>query len=270
MWALTGNPILCYNLLFLSTFVLSGLGTYLFVRELTGNPRAAFVAGLLVRVRAVPVSAELAPAGAVVAVDAVRALRLPAVLRLHRHGRFGRGAAGGRCWAQRRRWSRRTCRAATTCVLLAVRRGLRPVGDRRRRLWRHRRTLAATRSQRRRRLRADAYRSCCRTSRCRSSCRSRAAEASCRCTAADVYSYSTAVREQLVWGDMPRRLSQSRGQISSRVSWPSSSPSSASPPGDATHAAIGAAAGEQDGLGAACVSATLHLLAAAATSSIGE
>ena len=47
IWAVTGNPILCYNLLFLSTFVLSGLGAYLFVRELTGNPRAAFVAGLL-------------------------------------------------------------------------------------------------------------------------------------------------------------------------------------------------------------------------------
>ena len=47
VWALTGNPILSYNLLYLSTFVLSGLGAYLFVRELTGNPRAAFVAGVL-------------------------------------------------------------------------------------------------------------------------------------------------------------------------------------------------------------------------------
>jgi hypothetical protein len=47
MWVLTGNPILCYNLLYLSTFVLSGLGAYLFVRELSGNPRAAFVAGVL-------------------------------------------------------------------------------------------------------------------------------------------------------------------------------------------------------------------------------
>ena len=47
VWALTGNPILCYDLLYLSTFVLSGLGAYLFVRELTGNPRAAFVAGVL-------------------------------------------------------------------------------------------------------------------------------------------------------------------------------------------------------------------------------
>jgi hypothetical protein len=47
VYAITKNPILCYNLLFLSTFVLSGLGTYLLVREVTGDPRAAFVAGLL-------------------------------------------------------------------------------------------------------------------------------------------------------------------------------------------------------------------------------
>lgn len=47
VYAATRNPILCYNLLFLSTFVLSALGAFLFVRELTGSPRAAFVAGLL-------------------------------------------------------------------------------------------------------------------------------------------------------------------------------------------------------------------------------
>ena len=47
VYAVTKNVVLCYNLLFLSTFVLSGLGTYLLVRELTGSPRAAFVAGLL-------------------------------------------------------------------------------------------------------------------------------------------------------------------------------------------------------------------------------
>jgi hypothetical protein len=44
---LTDNPILAYNLLFLSTFVLSGLGMYLLVRELTGNALAALVGGLL-------------------------------------------------------------------------------------------------------------------------------------------------------------------------------------------------------------------------------
>ncbi len=42
----TGNIVLAYNLLFLSTIVLSGLGMYLFVRELTGRPLAAFVAGI--------------------------------------------------------------------------------------------------------------------------------------------------------------------------------------------------------------------------------
>jgi hypothetical protein len=47
LYALTGNVILCYNLLFLSTFALSGLGMYLLVRELTGNTLAAFVGGLL-------------------------------------------------------------------------------------------------------------------------------------------------------------------------------------------------------------------------------
>jgi hypothetical protein len=44
---LTDNPILAYNLLLLSTFVLSGLGMYLLVRELTGNVPAALVGGLL-------------------------------------------------------------------------------------------------------------------------------------------------------------------------------------------------------------------------------
>ena len=44
---LTGNIILCYNLLFISSFVLSAFGTYLLVRDLTGNPRAAFLAGLI-------------------------------------------------------------------------------------------------------------------------------------------------------------------------------------------------------------------------------
>jgi len=47
IYALTKNPILCYNLLFLSTFVLSGLGMFLFAREVTGNTAAAVVGGLL-------------------------------------------------------------------------------------------------------------------------------------------------------------------------------------------------------------------------------
>ncbi len=44
---LTGNIILCYNLLFISTFALSAFGTYLLVRDLTGDPRAALIAGLV-------------------------------------------------------------------------------------------------------------------------------------------------------------------------------------------------------------------------------
>lgn len=44
---LTGNIILCYNLLFISTFALSAFGTYLLVRDLTGDKRAAFIAGLI-------------------------------------------------------------------------------------------------------------------------------------------------------------------------------------------------------------------------------
>jgi Bacterial membrane protein YfhO len=46
IYAATKNPILCYNLLFLSTFVLSALGMFLFARELTGSSEAALVSGL--------------------------------------------------------------------------------------------------------------------------------------------------------------------------------------------------------------------------------
>ena len=44
---LTGNIILCYNLLFVSTFALSAFGAYLLVHDLTGDRRAAFIAGLV-------------------------------------------------------------------------------------------------------------------------------------------------------------------------------------------------------------------------------
>ena len=47
VYALTGNIILSYNILFLSTFVLSGLGMFLFVREITGSARAGLAAGLI-------------------------------------------------------------------------------------------------------------------------------------------------------------------------------------------------------------------------------
>lgn len=46
IYGLTRNIFLCYNLLFLSTFVLSALGMYLFVRELTRDALSAWVAGV--------------------------------------------------------------------------------------------------------------------------------------------------------------------------------------------------------------------------------
>ena len=46
IYAVTKNPILCYNLLFLSTFALAGLGMFLLGRELTGSVTAGLVAGL--------------------------------------------------------------------------------------------------------------------------------------------------------------------------------------------------------------------------------
>ncbi len=42
----TGNVLLTYNVVFLASFALSGLGMFLLTRELTGSPRVAFVAGL--------------------------------------------------------------------------------------------------------------------------------------------------------------------------------------------------------------------------------
>ncbi|HTV01164.1 MAG TPA: 6-pyruvoyl-tetrahydropterin synthase-related protein [Luteitalea sp.] len=47
VYALTGNILLTYNLLFLSSFVLAALGAFLFVRHLTGRAYAGLVAGLL-------------------------------------------------------------------------------------------------------------------------------------------------------------------------------------------------------------------------------
>jgi hypothetical protein len=47
IYALTRNVLLGYNVLFLSTFVLSGLGAFCLVRELTGRPGPAVLAGIL-------------------------------------------------------------------------------------------------------------------------------------------------------------------------------------------------------------------------------
>lgn len=46
VFAATHNPLLGYNLVFLSTFVVSGLGMFLLGREVTGSRAAGFVAGL--------------------------------------------------------------------------------------------------------------------------------------------------------------------------------------------------------------------------------
>ena len=46
MYTLWPNPILCYNLLFLSTWALSAFGMFLLIREITGHRAAAFLAGL--------------------------------------------------------------------------------------------------------------------------------------------------------------------------------------------------------------------------------
>ena len=47
VYVLSGNAILSYNIAFLLTFVLTGLGTYLLARELTGSPVAASVAAFV-------------------------------------------------------------------------------------------------------------------------------------------------------------------------------------------------------------------------------
>jgi hypothetical protein len=46
VYAATGNILTAYNVLFIATFALSGLAMYLLVRDLTGEPAAAFLAGL--------------------------------------------------------------------------------------------------------------------------------------------------------------------------------------------------------------------------------
>lgn len=46
IYAATGNILIAYNVLFISTFALSGLAVYLLVRDLTSRPLAAVLAGL--------------------------------------------------------------------------------------------------------------------------------------------------------------------------------------------------------------------------------
>jgi hypothetical protein len=47
VYAATRDVILCYNLLFLSTFVLSGIGLFLLLRDVTGDAGAAFAGGVM-------------------------------------------------------------------------------------------------------------------------------------------------------------------------------------------------------------------------------
>ena len=47
VYAMTGNPILSYNIAFLLTFVLTGLGTFLLTRALTGSAVAASLAAFV-------------------------------------------------------------------------------------------------------------------------------------------------------------------------------------------------------------------------------
>lgn len=46
LYVTTRNAVLCYNVWFLATFVIGAYGMYLLVRDLTGRPGAAYVAGL--------------------------------------------------------------------------------------------------------------------------------------------------------------------------------------------------------------------------------
>ena len=46
IYAVTGNILTTYNILFIATFAISGLGMYLLMRDVTGRPLAAFFAGL--------------------------------------------------------------------------------------------------------------------------------------------------------------------------------------------------------------------------------
>jgi hypothetical protein len=46
VWLATHNVILAYNVVFIASMVLSGLGMFLLIRELTGSAAAAFLAGL--------------------------------------------------------------------------------------------------------------------------------------------------------------------------------------------------------------------------------
>ena len=86
---LHGNPVLIYNVVFLSAFALSGTATYLLVRELTGSHIGALVAGAFFVWRAVPLR-SLGPSRD--AVDAVHPGRDVDASPCHSHAAMAVGA----------------------------------------------------------------------------------------------------------------------------------------------------------------------------------
>jgi hypothetical protein len=102
VYAITGNVILCYNLLFISTFAVAAVGTYLLARDLTGDWRAGIVAGLVFgflpyRIAQIP------------HLQVMSSQWMPLALATSSTAR-GAGSRAGPL-----RWCCRTGRAATTC-----------------------------------------------------------------------------------------------------------------------------------------------------------
>jgi hypothetical protein len=101
-YALTRNPILCYNLAFMLTFVVGALGMYLLVRDVTGQGHdfsaSAFVAGLAFAFAAYRMAA-------VAHLQVLSSQWMPYVLLgLHRYFKSGSSdglvGAGAALWAQ--------------------------------------------------------------------------------------------------------------------------------------------------------------------------
>ena len=99
---LTGNIILCYNLLFISTFALSAFGTYLLVLRSDRRQARRLHRRTGLRLPAVPHRLRSARAGDELAVDAVRAVWHQPI----RHHRVDRAAlAGGTAALVMQNWS---------------------------------------------------------------------------------------------------------------------------------------------------------------------
>ena len=205
VYALTGNIILSYNLLFLSTFVLSGLGMFLFVREITGSARAGLVAGLIYAFAPyrVPQFSHL---------QVISSQWMPFVLYgLRRY--FVTRRITTRSSAPAPRSSRRTCRTGISCC------------SSRRSCWR-------TRSSRSRRAALDATRACGWRSRQRRSVVTAVtlpfllpylelrrlgfgprALNEVKAFSADVFSYWTSPAESWLWGGLIRAYPKAEGDL---------------------------------------------------------